>query len=151
MKKLRDGVRLVVSVLALSSLFLAPAAQANVAPTRTLAKGYVYLYEHGGLTGARYDLGGWDEESNFVLHPCTGCVSTKNSDSDGTWSDQISSINNMSDKAYCFYGKSQYRGLLGMVAAREEKASISRKWNDDITSARACQQDELDKLMEERK
>jgi len=64
--------------------------------------GYVCLYEHSNWVGHLLQVQGGIGIDHLGGIGCDGCISSDHPDSNGTWSDQMSSWKNFSGGTYCW-------------------------------------------------
>jgi len=93
------------------------------------------FWEHANRGGHIFYLRGTD--STFHNNSCAGCVSSKHPGSNGTWGDQMSSFQNLSGRAYCFYFDREFRGPSILIPANERRVfNLTPRANDEFSSGR---------------
>ncbi|GAB3885952.1 hypothetical protein ACFQ1S_02625 [Kibdelosporangium lantanae] len=108
-------------------------------PQESCFSGEVCIYQDGNWIGWELAFPAGSYSYHLGLeYACPGCHSTHHPDSDGTWSDQLSSWKNFSGIRYCWSFDSGGTGETHFMNNGDAVAQVTGHENDEATSLFPC-------------
>lgn len=138
MRKMMTIRMAAAGALAVAGVAAAPTSSAQAVYTDCLyGTGHqVCMWSDASALGFFFDLR--TQDANLHDNPCYNCVSSKHPNSNGTWGDQVSTIRNDSDIAYCFYRDANFGGGVLVRLQPHRDGDLSWAMNDEISSVKPC-------------
>jgi hypothetical protein len=100
--------------------------------------GTLCIYEHRDFGGTVLLVSPGTVHSNLRLLSCPGCRSSKNSGSNGTWGDMLSSWINNTSVSYCWFWDANFGGRLMPMTSGVAEPYVGSTANDQASSIAPC-------------
>jgi hypothetical protein len=118
-----------------AAVVMRPPSASGTAPCFS---GEVCIYQDGNWQGWAYAVGAAGSDDLRSVGPCPGCHSTHHPDSDGTWSDQMSSWKNLSSQRFCWTFDIEGTGETHFMEAGWTVSQVTAHENDEASSVLPC-------------